>query len=91
MGFTMGNSAASHPNADTPEPMLDEAALLKIVPLSRATLARMIRAGTFPKGTYVSPNRRLWLASEIAKWQREVDQFDPERKRGPGRRPRKAR
>ena len=71
---------------DKPQPMLSEAQVLEIVPVARTTLYRMVKTGKFPKGVYVSPNRRLWLASEIANWQRAVDEFDPCRGRGKGRR-----
>ena len=71
---------------DKPQPMLSEAQVLALIPVARTTLYRMMKGGKFPKGVYVSPNRRLWLASEIANWQRTVDEFDPCRGRGKGRR-----
>lgn len=70
---------------DEPRQMINEEMLLRLVPIGRATLYRMMREGTFPRGTFVSPNRRLWLASEIARWQREVNAYVPERRRGKGR------
>jgi predicted DNA-binding transcriptional regulator AlpA len=68
--------------------MLNEAQVLAIVPVSRTTLYRMERSGRFPKGTYISPNRRVWFEDEIIAWQEAVDEFDPKRARGKGRRPR---
>jgi prophage regulatory protein len=68
-----------------PQRMLTEQQVLSFIPIGRATLYRMMREGTFPRGTFVSPNRRLWLASEIARWQREVDAYVPNRRRGKGR------
>jgi prophage regulatory protein len=53
--------------------MLNEAQLLAIVPLSATTIWRLERKGQFPRSTYISPNRRVWFADEIAKWQSEVD------------------
>src|SRR5947209_19843808 len=53
----------------------------------RATLYRMEKAGRFPRSTYISPNRRVWFEDEIAAWQNAVDEFDPHRRRGKGRRP----
>lgn len=44
---------------DKPEPMLSERDILQLIPIGRATLYRMMREGTFPRGTFVSPNRRL--------------------------------
>lgn len=71
-----------------PRRMLNEAQVLAIVPVSRTTLYRMERSGRFPKGTYISPNRRVWFEDEIIAWQEAVDEFDPKRARGKGRRPR---
>ena len=54
----------------------------------------LIKAGGFPRGTYVSPNRRAWFADEIAHWQDALSQgnpyFNPTRGRGRGRNPRNA-
>jgi prophage regulatory protein len=66
--------------------MLNEKQVLEIVPVSRTTLYRMEKAGRFPKPTYISPNRRVWYEDEIAAWQNAVDEFDPRRARGKGRR-----
>jgi predicted DNA-binding transcriptional regulator AlpA len=66
--------------------MLSEAQVLAIVPVSRTTLYRMEKAGRFPKSTYISPNRRVWYENEIVAWQNAVDEFDPNRGRGKGRR-----
>jgi predicted DNA-binding transcriptional regulator AlpA len=68
--------------------MIDEEELLKRIPVSRSTLHRMQKRGAFPKGRYVSENRKLYLVSEIASWVRGVDMFNPARGRGKGRRPR---
>ena len=72
---------------DKPEPrrMLNEAQVLALIPISRTTLHRMTKTGRFPRGTYVSANRRLWFADEIIAWQNAVDEFDPNRGRGKGR------
>jgi predicted DNA-binding transcriptional regulator AlpA len=68
--------------------MIDEEELLKRIPLSRSTLHRLQKRGAFPKGRYVSENRKLYLVSELASWVRGVDMFNPARGRGKGRRPR---
>jgi predicted DNA-binding transcriptional regulator AlpA len=67
---------------DRPRRMLNEKQLLQIVPFSRMTLHRMTKAGRFPKGTYISPNRRFWYEDEIVEWQKAVDEFNPNRGRG---------
>lgn len=77
-------------NEAGPRRMLNEARVLEIIPISRTTLYRMEKAGRFPKCTYISPNRRAWYEDEIVAWQNAVDEFDPRRGRGHGRRRRTA-
>jgi prophage regulatory protein len=72
--------------ASGPRKMLLEEHILEIVPVSRTTLWRMERAGTFPKATYISKNRRCWYEDEIVGWQNSVNEFQPGRRRGGGRR-----
>ena len=74
------------PEKPTPRRMLNEKQVLEIVPVGRTTLYRMEKAGRFPKSTYISPNRRVWFEDEIIAWQNKVDEFDPRRGRGKGRR-----
>jgi prophage regulatory protein len=69
-----------------PRRMLSEKQVLEIVPVGRTTLYRMAKAGRFPKSTYISPNRRVWFEDEIILWQGAVDEFNPKRGRGKGRR-----
>jgi predicted DNA-binding transcriptional regulator AlpA len=47
--------------------------VLRIVPVSAVTLWRMERNGLFPKGTFISPNKKIWWADEVVRWQQEVD------------------
>jgi prophage regulatory protein len=76
------------PDKSRPRRMLSEKQVLEIIPVGRTTLYRMAKAGRFPKSTYVSPNRRVWFEDEIIAWQNAVDEFDPRRRRGKGRRQR---
>jgi prophage regulatory protein len=71
-----------------PRRMLNEKQVLEIIPVSRTTLFRIEKAGRFPRSTYISPNRRIWFADEIIAWQNAVDEFNPNRGRGKGRRAR---
>ncbi|WP_084777527.1 helix-turn-helix transcriptional regulator [Bradyrhizobium sp.] len=80
----------SAPKKPEPQPMLNEAQVLALIPISRTTLHRMMKSGRFPSGTYVSPNRKLWFAQEVAIWQSTVDERNPNRGRGKGRRRRVA-
>jgi hypothetical protein len=33
----------------------------------------MVKAGKFPKATFISPNRRRWFTHDFVAWQREID------------------
>ena len=72
--------------------MLTEAQVLDLLPFGRTTLHSLIKTGGFPRGVYVSPNRRAWFSDEIARWQNAIESnnpyFDPNRGRGKGRHPR---
>lgn len=72
--------------ASGPRKMLPEDQVLGVVPFSRSTLSRMEKAGKFPRSTYISANRRVWFEDEIIEWQNTVDEFNPHRGRGKGRR-----
>jgi predicted DNA-binding transcriptional regulator AlpA len=69
-----------------PRRMLNEKQVLDIVPLSRTSIYRLEKAGKFPRSTYISANRRIWYEDQIIAWQRAVDEFNPNRGRGKGRR-----
>jgi prophage regulatory protein len=73
-----------------PRRMLTEAQVLDLLPFGRTTLFSLIKGGCFPRGTYVSPNRRAWFADEIARWQNTLGEcnphFNPSRGRGRRRR-----
>jgi prophage regulatory protein len=56
-----------------PRRMLNQEQVLQIVPVSPVTLWRMEKKGLFPKSTYISPNRRIWYADEVAAWQNEIN------------------
>jgi prophage regulatory protein len=77
------------PRSNEPRRMLTEAQVLEIVPVGRTTLFHMVRAGRFPKGTYISPNRRVWFADQITAWQSALDEhnphYSPDRGRGRSR------
>ena len=53
--------------------MLNEKQVLQIVPVSPVTLWRMEKRGAFPKGTFISPNKKIWYEDEIIKWQTDVN------------------
>jgi prophage regulatory protein len=87
-------TAANRPEAETdvvPDKsglrvMMTEAQVLAVVPISRSTLWRLERSGKFPKSVYISANRRCWFRDQIVGWQNMVDEFNPNRGRGNGRR-----
>jgi len=74
------------PATSGPRRMLSEKQVLGIVPVGRTTLYRMEKTGRFPRSTYISPNRRVWFEDEIVAWQTAVDECNPNRGRGKGRR-----
>lgn len=78
------------PAEPRPRRMLSEREVLEIVPVSRATLFRMEKRGAFPQATYISANRRIWFADEVVSWQNSVNEYNPNRGRGKGRRARSA-
>lgn len=63
--------------------MLSLEQVLEIVPISRATLQRMIRTKDFPSAHYISPNRRVWYEDEISDWQEALPEISS-RKKGKG-------
>ena len=76
----------STPDKSRPRRMLNEKQVLDVVPLSRTSIYRLEKAGKFPRSTYISANRRIWYEDEIVSWQAEVDERNPNRGRGKGRR-----
>jgi prophage regulatory protein len=56
-----------------PRKMLTEREVLQLVPFSRSTLWRREREGRFPKGSYISANRKIWFADDIAGWQHAIE------------------
>jgi predicted DNA-binding transcriptional regulator AlpA len=53
--------------------MLNEAQVLKIVPVSPVTLWRMVKRREFPPPTFITPNKKVWFEDQVIKWQTEVD------------------
>jgi predicted DNA-binding transcriptional regulator AlpA len=56
-------------NDNQPRAMMTIEQILALVPVSRSTLANMERTDNFPKGFYVSGNRKCWFADEVIAWQ----------------------
>jgi prophage regulatory protein len=77
-------------NNSRPRRMLNEKQLLDIVPLSRTSIYRLEKSGKFPRATYISANRRIWYEDEVVAWQAAVNERNPNRGRGKGRRRRAA-
>lgn len=61
------------PEKSRPRRMLNEKQVLEIVPVGTVTLWRMVKAGRFPKGTFIAPNRKVWFEDEIVAWQNEIN------------------
>jgi predicted DNA-binding transcriptional regulator AlpA len=73
------------PGEPRPRRMLNLEQVLKIVPVSDVTLWRMEKRGLFPKGEFISPNRKAWFEDVVVAWQNSIVG------RSRGRRPRKSR
>jgi predicted DNA-binding transcriptional regulator AlpA len=57
--------------------MLTEEQLLALLPFSRSTLYAMMKRDRFPKGSFVSVNKRIWFLDEVIGWQRAIETNDP--------------
>jgi len=63
-----------------PKQLIDKKALVKLVQYSAQHIARLEKAGLFPKRIRLGQNRVAWLLSEINDWiderltRREADQ-----------------
>jgi len=66
------DASASVATEARPRRMLTEAQVLEVVPVSTATLFRMEKSGRFPRGTFISPNRKVWFEDEIVAWQNAI-------------------
>jgi predicted DNA-binding transcriptional regulator AlpA len=60
--------------------MLNIYEVVEIVDLSRTTIHRKEKAGTFPLSRQLSSNRRAWYLSDIQKWQKRLTTENPRRK-----------
>jgi prophage regulatory protein len=49
---------------------LSKQQVLKRIPITAPTLWSWVRAGKFPRPRAISPNKTVWLASEIDAWMR---------------------
>ena len=52
--------------------LLKEAKVSEITTFSRATIARKVEAGEFPKPIIISARRKAWPEEAIQKWMAEV-------------------
>ncbi|MGX9944992.1 helix-turn-helix transcriptional regulator [Bradyrhizobium denitrificans] len=53
-------------------PMISIKEVLKLVPVSRSTLHRMVREKTFPQSHELSPMRVGFFLDEVVEWQRKL-------------------
>jgi predicted DNA-binding transcriptional regulator AlpA len=71
---------SDEPPISLPDRMFDLDQVLKIVPVSRRTIFRMMRENRFPKGVYITASRKAWFEDEIAEWQAGLPNGKPSRK-----------
>jgi prophage regulatory protein len=58
-------------NSEAAEPalvFLDKKQVLRKVPVTAPTLWTWVRAGKFPRPREISPNKTVWLESEVDAW-----------------------
>jgi predicted DNA-binding transcriptional regulator AlpA len=60
-------------------PMLTLKEVLEIVPLSRTTIYRKEKAGTFPESHFLSENRRVYYLDDVQNWQAALTTDNPRR------------
>ncbi|TAI65691.1 AlpA family phage regulatory protein [Bradyrhizobium sp. Leo170] len=68
--------------------MITQEEVLERIPISRKSLDRAEKKGHFPKGRYVTPNRKMYFLAEVVQWQATVNEYNPNRGRGRNRQPR---
>jgi predicted DNA-binding transcriptional regulator AlpA len=61
--------------------MLTMEQVLQLVPVGRSTMKRLIKNKEFPSAHYITPNKRVWYADEIAEWQQELPAHSPRKRR----------
>jgi predicted DNA-binding transcriptional regulator AlpA len=54
------------------KPMLNWEELLKVIPIGKSTLKRMMKDGRFPRGHLLSPHKRMWYADQVQQWQQAM-------------------
>lgn len=57
---------------ERPRRMIDIDKVLDIVPMSRATLYRMVEQKKFPPSTCIGGKLRFWYEDEIVAWQKQL-------------------
>lgn len=68
-----------HLDSDDRKAVLMRAAQIEVLVAREAqiiaemALERMEKEGRFPKGSYISPNRKVWFEDEIIAWQNEIN------------------
>ena len=52
--------------------------IMELIPVSRATLHRMEKAGRFPAAKQIGPHRRAWRARDVYAW---IEENEPQPRR----------
>lgn len=59
-------------NDDGIRPMISMSQVLKRIPLSRSTIERKVKEGTFPQSYPIAPMRVGFFLDEIVEWQKQL-------------------
>lgn len=62
----------SQDNDDGIRQMISMSQVLKRIPLSRSTIERKVKEGTFPKSYPIAPMRVGFFLDEIVAWQKQL-------------------
>lgn len=66
------NSAANEKHEDGLRPMISIADLLQSIPISRTTLDKLVKDGSFPKPCRVASLKLAFFLDEVIRWQQEL-------------------
>lgn len=53
-------------------PMISMSDVLQRIPISRSTLDRLIKEGSFPKPFYLTPMKLGFFLDEVVQWQQQL-------------------
>lgn len=68
----MNDNELRQDNAPGVRQMISMAEVLRRIPLSRSTIERKVKEGTFPKSYPIAPMRVGFFLDDVIEWQKEL-------------------